>query len=114
MPQCASRSAFQESQKNFRDRDKASIQRLAGRPRRPPSPFNNLQVVKEAVVINQGAADGGGGVETLDFDQVNAVVQEGAKEAGQVCGVDGAEEGIEQMATNFAADEIVEGHQYFE
>lgn len=83
-------------------------------PQRPPCRFDNLQVLKEVIAVNQGAAEVGGGVQNVDLDQLNAAAQEGAKEAGLFFGVDGAEGGVEQMAEELVADEIVKGHQYFE
>lgn len=64
--------------------------------------------------MNAEATRAGGGLEELDVEEVVGAAEEIAKEAGVAYGVEGAEGGFEQMAEEAAANEIVEGHQYFE
>lgn len=71
---------------------------------------NPTQGVKTAAVMNEEATEAGAGLEDMDMEEV----VEAGREAGVAYGVDGAEGGLEQMAEEAAADEIVEGHQYFE
>lgn len=73
-------------------------------------PVNPLQGVKKAAVMNEEATKLGAGLEDMDMEEV----VEAAEEAGVAHGVDGAQGGLEQMVEEAAADEIVEGHHYFE
>lgn len=74
----------------------------------------SLQGVKAAAAMNAQATEAGAGVEAINFRALAEVAGGVGKEAGVAAGVKGAEGGVEQMVEEAAANEIVEGHQYFE
>eukprot|EP00903_Cladosiphon_okamuranus_P009856 g9366.t1 len=70
--------------------------------------------VKTAAVMNAEATEAGRGLEHMDMEEIVEAAEEAGKEAGFAAKIEGAEGGLGQMAEEAAADEIVQGHQYFE
>lgn len=70
----------------------------------------SLQIVNETAAVNAEAAEAGFDITEVDTDQLRGAIEEG----GIILDVEGAQDGIDGMLEEAAADEIVEGHQYFE
>lgn len=71
---------------------------------------SSVKLINETAAANAEAAEAGFDIADIDADQVRGAIEEG----GTVLDIQGAEGGIEEMLQEAAADEIVEGHQYFE
>lgn len=77
-------------------------------------PTEPIQGVQTAAAMNAEATEAGAGVQEVDFEALAEAGNEIGQEAGLAYGVEGAEGGVGQMVEAAAADEIVEGHQYYE
>lgn len=80
-------------------------------------PTPSIQGVQTVADMNRKAADAGAGLEDMNAEDVEDLLEVGeevGKQAGIAYEIEGAEGGLEQMAEKAAADEIVEGHLFHE